>query len=118
MYQSGAEGPTVPVALPVHPEEHPVEGYGQVEEGPHQPLGVEPLEEGPGQVQDEQQLLLRLDQRQEAVPHQLGEGGQLGRRCRRETASKTIQDVRVTLKSLLEWWYAAWAAASRRLGPM
>ncbi len=70
--------PSLPRALPVDPLQHPVELHGEIEERPHEPLGVQPLQKGPRQVEDVQQLLLRLDKREEAFADQVGEGLDLG----------------------------------------
>ncbi len=70
--------PSLPRALPVDPLQHPVELHGEIEERPHEPLGVQPLQEGPSQVEDVQQLLLRLDKGEEALADKVGEGLDLG----------------------------------------
>ena len=50
---------------------HPVVLHRQVEQWPHVSLRVQPLQEGPGHVDDEEQLLLGPHQRAELLPHQI-----------------------------------------------
>ena len=78
--------PSLPRALPVDPLQHPVELHGEIEERPHEPLGVQPLQEGPRQVEDVQQLLLRLDKGEEALADQVGEGLDLGEAYTEDTS--------------------------------
>lgn len=53
---------------------HPIKLDSQIKEWPHVALAVQSLEEGAGQVEDEQQLLFRLHHWQELFSHQIWQG--------------------------------------------
>ena len=62
----------------VHGEpQHLVQLHRQLEQHPHEPVRVQPLQEGAHQVEHEEHLLLGLDQLDELVPDQLQDAAQL-----------------------------------------